>query len=47
MERNATLLLAVQMKLTVDPTLTVCDLGASTVTSMAFDWTSEKPRATT
>lgn len=36
---SVTLLFAVQMKLTVDPTLTVCALGSSTVTSMALDGT--------
>lgn len=34
------MLLAVQMKLTVEPTLTVRALGSSTVTSMGLDWTS-------
>lgn len=38
--RGFTLLLAVQMKLTVEPTLTVRALGSSTVTSMGLDWTS-------
>ena len=33
---RVTLLFAVQMKLTVDPTLTVWALGSSTVTSMAL-----------
>lgn len=39
--KTFTLLFAVQMKLTVDPTLTVCALGSSTVTSMALDGTGE------
>lgn len=38
--QRLTLLFAVQMKLTVEPTLTVCALGSSTVTSMGLDWTS-------
>ena len=37
---GGTLLFAVQMKLTVDPTLTVWALGSSTVTSIGLDWTS-------
>lgn len=36
------MLLAVQMKLTVEPTLTVRALGSSTVTSMGLDWMSDE-----
>lgn len=37
---SVTLLLAVQIKLTVDPTRMLCALGSSTVTSMGLDETA-------
>lgn len=40
LEASVTLLLAVQMKLTVAPTVTLCALGSSMVTSMGLDKTA-------
>lgn len=42
--RIPTLLRAVQMKLTVDPGLTLCSLGSSTVTSMALEGAAVQKR---